>query len=258
MIRLTVMMLTSLLLTGLVKAQKKDTVYIHPDKVNTNVLIPGTHRWLVYFKMGADSPRTMFNIWSRHIEKKQYQGKDAIAITQVWEDKDSILHTTYSVSAAKDFRTLFHQSWWRQRGSTSFNFLTGEASVNNKQVMAGDTAARTKRIRQAFDTALTQYTLNWHLDLEVFPQLPYQNNRIFMINFYDPGSLLPKWVPYTVTGSGKLPGLDGLEADCWLLEHNDTNNKEVFWISKKTKEVLKLEQQFGTMFRYKIKLPFSK
>ncbi|HCL06675.1 MAG TPA: hypothetical protein DHW64_12270 [Chitinophagaceae bacterium] len=254
---ISLILLVTLLPVSSVFAQKKDTVHIQPHHVNTKVLIPGTHRWLVYFKMGADSPRTMFNIWTRHIERKKYEGKDAIEIKQVWEDKDSIMHTTLSVSDAKDFRSLFHQSWWRQRGSTSFNFLTGEANVNDKKITAGDTATRTKRIRQAFDTALTQYTLNWHLDLEVFPQLPYQNNTTFMINFYDPGSQQPKWVAYTVTGSGKLPGLDGQEADCWLLEHNDTNNKEVFWISKKTKEVLKLEQQFGTRFRYKIKLPFS-
>jgi hypothetical protein len=35
-------------------------------------------------------------------------------------------------------------------------------------------------------------------------------------------------------------------------------NKEIFWISKRTKEVLKLEQEINsTMYRYKIKLGFS-
>ncbi|TDO28390.1 hypothetical protein [Sediminibacterium goheungense] len=253
----TILLFAYMLSCSLLSAQKKDTVYIKPDQINTKVLIPGTHRWLVYFKMGVDSPRSLFSIWSRHIERKKYEGKDAIEIKQVWEEKDSIVHTTLSVSDAKDFRTLFHQSWWKQRGSSSFNFLTGEASMNDKKLLSGDTSMRVKRVRNGFDTALTQYTLNWHLDLEVFPQLPYQSNRTFMINFYDPGFSQPKWVAYSVTGSGKLPGLDGQETDCWLLEHNDTNNKEVYWVSKKTKEVLKLEQQFGTRFRYKIKLPFS-
>ena len=248
-------------ITSAVYAQKKDTLKITPQNINPKALIPGMHRWLVYAKMGIDSPRNMLSIWSRHIEKKQFEGKEAIEITQVWEDKDGIMHTTSSISDAKDFHSLYHKSWWKQSGSSSFNFLTGESSINDKQLTATDTSARTRRTREAFDSALTQYTLNWHLDLEVFPQLPYQNNRTFMINFYDPGLSKPKWVSYTVTGSGKLPGLDGMEADCWLLEHNsvfgNTQNKEVFWISKKTKEVLKLEQQFGTRFRYKIKLPYS-
>lgn len=254
---ITLVTLMALLPLTSVLSQKKDTIYIQPDHVQTKVLISGTHRWLVYYKMGADSPRTMFNIWTRHIERKKYEGRDAVEIRQVWEDKDSIMHTTRSVSDAKDFRSLFHQSWWKQRGSSSFNFLTGEASMNDRKITVKDTAIRIRRIREGFDTALTQYTLNWHLDLEVFPLLPYQNNRTFMIRFYEPGYSMPQWVAYTVTGSGKLPGLDGYEAECWLLEHNEPNNKEVFWISKKTKEVLQLEQQFGTRFRYKIKLPFS-
>lgn len=255
----SLLILALLLPFGSVIAQKSDTIYIKPENINTRVLIQGTHRWLVYFKMGVDSPRKMFNIWSRNIERKQYNGKDAIAVKQEWEDNDSIMHTTLSIADAKDFHTLYHESWWKQRGSTKFNFLSGEASINDKPLTASDTAMRAKTIRQAFDSALNQYTLNWHLDLEVFPLLPYKANRTFMINFYDPGSSKPKWVAYTVTGSGKLPGLDGKEADCWLLEHSDPsfNNKEVFWVSKQTKEVLKLEQQFGKRFRYKIKLPFS-
>jgi hypothetical protein len=35
------------------------------------------------------------------------------------------------------------------------------------------------------------------------------------------------------------------------------SNKEVFYISKKTREVLKLEQEFAGRYRYKIKMAFS-
>lgn len=237
--------------------QQTDTIRIGPDKVNTKVLIPGTHRWLVYFKMGADSPRTFFNIWSRTIQKITYNGKDAIEVSQVWEDKDSVMHTTRSVSGAKDFRTLYHTSWWKQRGNTTFDFGNGEFLMNNRSITAQDTVPRIKKLREGFEKAMNQYTLNWHLDLEVFPLLPYKNQVTFLINFYDPGYSEPKWVPYTVTGTAKLSGLDGQSVDCWLLEHSEPNNREVFWISKKTKEVLKLEQQFGKNYRYKIKLPFS-
>jgi hypothetical protein len=42
------------------------------------------------------------------------------------------------------------------------------------------------------------------------------------------------------------------------LVHEEKGNKEVYWISKKTKEVLKLEQEInGRFYRYKIKLGFS-
>jgi hypothetical protein len=250
--------IVTFLLSSLISwSQKMDTIRITPELVNTKVLIPGTHRWLVYFKMGADSPRTMFNIWTRNIQKTSYNGKEGIEVSQEWEDKDGIMHTTRSVSDAKDFRTLYHTSWWKQRGSSTFDFLKAEAIVNEKVITQADTSVRLRRTREAFEEAVPQYTLNWHLDLEVFPLLPYRNHVTFLINFYDPGFSAPKWVAYTVTGSAKLPGLNGEQVDCWLLEHHETNNKETFFISKKTKEVLKLEQQFGKMYRYKIKLPFS-
>ncbi len=43
-----------------------------------------------------------------------------------------------------------------------------------------------------------------------------------------------------------------------MINHEKKDNKEVFWISKKTSEVLKLEQEIsGRLYQYKIKLGFS-
>ncbi len=252
-----IIMLCTLGLCSVTRAQSSDTIYIGPKDINTSVLIPGTHRWLVYFKMGVDSPRTLFSTWTRSINKIQYEGQPAYEIKQLWEDKDSVSHTTRSVSAAKDFKTLYHESWWRNRGSSRFDFTNQKAFLNEREINDADTATRAKNTYRAFDSALHQFTLNWHLDLEVFPLLPYREHTTFMINFYDPGFSAPKWTAYTVTGSALLKGFDNQDIPCWLLEHNSNNNREVFWISKKTKEVLKLEQQFGKRFRYKIKMPFS-
>lgn len=61
-------------------------------------------------------------------------------------------------------------------------------------------------------------------------------------------------------GSKTLPGYDGQHVDCWFLEHEDherMKNEGKFYISKKTGEVLQLEQSFAGRFRYKVKLPFS-
>jgi hypothetical protein len=241
-------------------AKKNDTLIIKPSDVNTHVLKPGTHRWLVYFKMGKDSSRTRYQVWTRKIDMIQYQGKDAISVTQEWENNDSIIHTVYTVCDGKDFSPLCQTSWSKGPGKLEFDFLKKEMRLEGKLVDAADTLTANKRRRLAFEKALTEYTLDWHLDLEVFPILPYKNNTTFAINFYDPGFPAPKLVYYTVAGSGTLTGYDGQAIDCWLLEHIDNErgrNREVFYISKKTKEVLQLEQQFGERFRYKVKLPFS-
>ena len=76
-----------------------------------------------------------------------------------------------------------------------------------------------------------------------------------MINYYDPGFGKPVEVPYTVTGSGLLTDRGGSSVDCWMLEHTDENGTEKFWISKKTREVLKEEDHGkGWGYRYKYKL----
>lgn len=238
-------------------ASAQDTLKITADLVNTDVLKKGTSRYLVYFKMGKDSSRTNYQLWSRSIDYIDYQGKKAIAITQEWEDNSKVIHKVYSVCDEKTFAPFFQQSEWVGRTNTTFDFLNRKGYIKDTLLTAGDTARAKKQPYLAFQQALDQYVLNWHLDLETFPILPYKDGRTFMINFYDPGFTAPEFQAYTVTGSGKISGYDNQEIDCWLLTHTSPNNKEVFWISKKTKEVLKLEQQFGERYRYKIKLAYS-
>jgi len=242
------------------QAQKMDTLLIKPSDVRPSVLQPGTHRWLVYFKMGNDSSRSRFSTWTRKIDLISYQGKDAISVTQEWENNDTVVHKVYSVCDRKTFAPLLHDVWNKGNTSSRWDFISREAMINGKPVNSRDADSNNAKRYKAFEQSFGQYVLNWHLDLETFPLLPYKPNTTFAINFYDPGFPAPKLVYYTVTGSATLIGFDGQQIDCWLLEHKDfdrVQNHEVFYISKKTKEVLKLEQQFGTRYRYKIKLPFS-
>lgn len=242
------------------RGQQGDTLIIKPADVNTSVLKPGMHRWLVYFKMGKDSSRKNYSFWNRKIDFLQYEGRDAISVTQEWENNDTVYHKVYTVCDKKDFSPLYQTAWSKGQSTLTFDFLKKQMLVDGKLSDATDTIRTNVRRRQAFEKALTQYVLDWHLDLEVFPVLPYRKNITFAINYYDPGFTEPKLVYYTVTGSATLPGYDGQQIDCWLLEHetNDNiKNHEVFYISKKTKEVLQLDQQFGTRYRYKVKVPFS-
>ena len=245
-----------LLLASAAIAQQ-DTVKITADMVNTKVLNKGTNRYLVYFKMGKDSSRSNFQLWSRSVDYIDYQGKKAIAVTQEWEDNSKVIHRVYSVCDQKTFAPFFQESEWVGRTKTRFDFLKKEGYIKDTLLTSTDTARAKKQPYLAFQQALNEYVLNWHLDLEVFPILPYKNGRTFLINFYDPGFTAPALQAYTVTGSATIRGYDDQEIDCWLLTHTSNNNKEIFWVSKKTKEVLKLEQEFAGRYRYKIKLAYS-
>ncbi|MEP7322711.1 MAG: hypothetical protein ABI761_12365 [Saprospiraceae bacterium] len=237
---------------------KSDTIIINPTTVNTKVLRPSNNRYLVYFRMGKDSARSRPQFWTRNIKDTTYNGKAAIMVTQEWEDRDTIVHRVKSMCDKKTFAPLYHKTWWRINQAGEFDFINKTGSLSNVALSDADTARNRKGPWNAFKIACNQYVLNWHLDLDVFPILPYKEGKTFLIPFYDPGSPAPKLESYTVSGSAVLDGYNDQKITCWLLTHESKGNKEIFWISKKTKEVLKLEQEFGKdRWRYKIKLGFS-
>jgi hypothetical protein len=248
--------------------QKKDTIRISSQHINTTILREGTHRYLVYFKIKKDAPRTQTQFWTRKIARVEYNKKPCIEITQEWEDKDSIMHVVKSISDAKTMQPLYHKTWWKVQRlrpattktvtETTVDFLSKTVEHNGKPLSDTDTAKQSKRIWEGYKSSIDKYYLNWHLDLETFPLLPFKEGVTYVIPFYDPGTASHfQQVVYTVAGSAELTGYNDQKIDCWLLVHEDKGNKEVFWISKKTKEVLKLEQQFGSAYRFKIKLGFS-
>lgn len=241
------------------QSKAQDTIRITEKEINTKVLREGTHRYLVYFKMKKDAPRTQTQFWTRTIERATQNEKPVITVTQEWEDKDSIMHTVKSVCNGITMKPITHEFWWKQRGSTAVNFENKTVHLNGNALSNADTTKQKKAVWSAFKSTGENYLLNWHLDMEVFPTLPYKKGVTFIIPFYDPGTGAPlEKVAYSVTGSAELIGYNNQKIDCWLLVHEGKGNKEVFWISKKTREVLKLEQEInGTMYRYKIKLGFS-
>ncbi|MGF1922972.1 MAG: hypothetical protein ACQUHE_02240 [Bacteroidia bacterium] len=259
----------SILLLGQLHAQKLDTLQVTASTINTKVLREGTHRYLVYFKMKKDSVRTQTQFWTRNIKRTDYNGTPAIEINQEWEDKDSIMHTVKSISNAKTMQPLYHKTWWKVPSSrtsttkmvtvTTVDFLKKTVDFNGHLLSDATTDKQAKAIWEGYKSSENKFFLNWHSDLESFPTLPYKEKLTFVIPFYDPGTASGfQKVAYTVTGSAELIGYNDQKIDCWLLQHETPGNKEVFWISKKTNEVLKLEQEVnGRLYRYKIKLGFS-
>jgi len=101
---------------------------------------------------------------------------------------------------------------------------------------------------------------NWELDLETFALLPLAEGKAFVIPFYHPGGKTPPaYYKYIVMGSEKIAGPDGQQIDCFLLytEYENNQGRSTWWISKAKHEVLKMEELYGPVKRYKIKLATS-
>jgi len=184
-------------------AQQSDTLFVTDRHINTKVLKEGSHRYLVYFQMGKNAPRTQTQFWTRTIERTTQNKKSVIIITQQWEDKDSTMHTVKSVCDELTMKPVTHEFWWKQRfGTAQVNIESKTVLYNGSPLSDADTSKHRKAIWLAFKSIGDNYFLNWHLDLEVFPTLPYKNGVTFIIPFYDPGTSSPfEKVAYTVAGN---------------------------------------------------------
>ncbi|MBX2953294.1 MAG: hypothetical protein KF870_12375 [Leadbetterella sp.] len=249
-----------ILVSSMSFAQKKDTLYVNPENIKMSRLKEGKSVYLVYFRMQKEATRTMTQFWTREVKRKTEGGRSIIEIDQYWEDKDSIVHTAKSRCDARTFKPLYHESWWKRNGKASlsvYNYETRQITIDGNDALK-DTSAKGRQLTAGFLKAADTDHLNWHLDLEVFSTLPLSLHKTYAIPFYEAGYKEPENIFYTVSGEGELNGYDNGKTACWILVHEEPGNKEKFWISKKTQEVLKLEQEVnGKMYRYKIKLGFS-
>jgi hypothetical protein len=239
------------------EAQTGDTLYVQPKDLNIKGLQTGDYSYLIVRQKAKDSPAMSMILAKMSVERQTYHNKPAIVVKQQW-DHDSIIHKAYTVFDARDFSTLLHDTYWRALGfDMIFDFETRKFS--SKNINHAITDSMKASYEQELASSFGKYNLNWHDDLVIYSMLPYKENRTFLINYYDPGFGKPEEVPYTVTGSGLLTDRGGERIDCWVLEHGDKNGTEKFWISKRSREVLKEEDHgSGGFYRFKYKLGVSK
>jgi hypothetical protein len=234
-------------------AQKGDTLRVKPEDLDIKGLQTGDYSYLIVRQKDKDSPATSMILAKMTIERQTYHDKPAIIVRQQW-DRDSIVHKSYTVFDARDFSTLLHDTYWRGLGyALVFDFETRK--FDSRDVIRAIPDSVKTSCEKEFAASFGKYNLNWHDDIVIYSMLPYKENRTFLINYYDPGFGAPVEVPYTVTGSGPLTDRGGEKVDCWILQQTDENGSTArFWISKKTKEVLKEEDhgKFGYRFKFKL------
>lgn len=230
-------------------AAQTDTVDQHHHRLNTSFLKPGVKQYLVYFQSPAHPNKLSVSLWVREIEKTSRNNEPAFRITQHWYSEDTARYVLFSsINSAADFSPLYHAE---TRGNVlkAYNWsgtgISGENTPGNK---AAD-----------FKLGFERPNYNWNLDIETFEMLPLAAGKTFLINFYEAGLEPPKYVTYKVTGSEVLQTLNGQPVDCWKLftegESPRGHYTQIFWISQSGHELLKEEDSFGGIYRYKVKLP---
>lgn len=229
-----------------VQAQKTDTLDLRSNKLIVSNLNIGTKDYLVYFVTPKGKTGNLW-LWKRTVQKANRNGQEVLEFTQHWSSSDTTnFRHLYSISSASDFKPIYH---FRQTGpkKEAFNFseekITGADSVADNLIK---------------DLSVTSKVLpyNWELDLEVFQTLPYKTGKQFAINFYHPGGRTgATYYLYKVIGEEKIAGSNAQTIDCWKLKIDYTTSSwATFWISKKSKEVIKMQEFFNGNYRYKVLL----
>lgn len=237
-----------LLLFNQIQAQQVDTIHINAQELLTQSLKPSKSQYLV--SIHTTNPERVRNLflWKRDLSLETHNGKEVIVISQDWQGQDTLFNRKlYSVSEKATFKPIYHYSQ-STRGIEAFNF---EAD----KIVGADSIANNSR--KDWQISLKEPTLNWELDLEILALLPFKEGKTFAVNFYHPGSKGgPQYYLYKVAGSEVLEVTGGQPVDCWKLQidYGQQNSTATFWVSKKTREVLKSLDLFKGGYRYKVKL----
>ncbi len=234
-----------LLLIVSVEAQSQvDTLRAIPEKWITQSLRQETAQYLVFFQNKKKPKQAGAYIWSRQLRVKN----STIEVEQKWYSSDTAGYRyVYSLVDRKTFLPIYHKTIMQRSGTEAFDF-------GDKKIKGSDSVGN--NAKASFELATTK-PLNWELDMETFSLLDLKAGKRYAINFYHPGGRTePKFYEYKVTGDEKVRTYEDKVIDCWKLRI-DYNEKSyaIFYISKKSKEVIKMEEDFGAGVRFKVKLP---
>lgn len=237
-----------LILAPLAMAQAQvDTLYHLDSKLIKKYLKPSSNQYLVFIQRKGDPRQTYTSIWSRDVKFVNKNGKELIEINQKWYASDTArVRNVYSLMNANDFSSVYH---YTKMGRTveAFDFYADK--IKGSDSVANNT-------KKDFELALKKPMLNWELDLETFPLLDLKPGKRFAINFYHPGGKgEPKLYEYKVVGEENLSVIEGGSVPCWKLRIDyDSKTFAIFYISKKGREVLRMDEDFGGGVRYKVKV----
>jgi hypothetical protein len=240
------LILTLVLITGTVFAQV-DTIYHLDSKLIKKYLKPSSNQYLVFIQRRGDPRQTYTSVWSRDVRFVNKNGKDLIEINQRWYASDTArVRNVYSLIDASDFSPVYHYTKMN-KSVEAYDFYADK--VNGSDSVANNT-------KKDFELALAHPLLNWELDLEIFPLLDLKAGKRFAISFYHPGGKTePKLYEYKVIGEENLNVIEGGTVPCWKLRIDyDAKSYAIFYISKKGREVLRMDEDFGGGVRYKVKL----
>jgi hypothetical protein len=226
-----------------------DTINTSNLKLSIPALKEGKSTYAVFMEDSLGRRLGSAALWDRTIRfAKDAQGQRQYIFNWDWYQQDSLLMHVTATGALPSLKPTSHYAYYRKRGKISFLF-------RNNLVTIPDSSYRTPR-DSAFQVTLNPPAFEFPMDLEIFPLLPFKKTgQKFAIAFYEPGSPKSDYYTLTVTGKEELPVGNAGKIVCWLLRIDYGRGAHAtFWISDKSREVLKMQEYYKGKYRYKVRL----
>ena len=226
-----------------------DTINTANHKLNTSLLKEGKSTYVVYFEDSLGKRITSADIWDRTIRfSSNAEGKNIYQFEWDWYRKDTLIGHIVATGDRQTLEPFTHKAEYHRRPLVSFAFANNLVTV---PVEARRTAADS-----SFKVLLDPPAFEFPMDLEIFPLLPFKKvGQKFAIAFYEPGTPKSDYYPLTVTGREELSLPGNNKVSCWLLRIDyRPGSYATFWISEKSREVLKMQEYFRGRYRYKVRL----
>lgn len=240
---------TLFLLLTLYSSAQVDTINTDNLKLNMAAFKEGKSSYAVFFEDSLGNRLTSADIWDRSIRfSTDASGQKLFHFDWTWWRKDSLQSTVQATGLLPSLKPLIHNADYVRRGKFAYAFANNAVTIP---------AAFQKTAKDsAFNVVLDPPAFEFPMDLEIFPLLPFKKTgQQFAIAFYEPGTAKSNYYKLTVTGKEDLPLVGGQAANCWLLRIDYApGSYATFWISDKTREVLKMKEYFRGRYRYKVRL----
>jgi hypothetical protein len=240
--------LAAFFLLNIVSYGQADTINAGNRHLQISKLKEGTNHYLVYYTDSLFNLKGSGDIWERSTTFITKNSTPLIEFNWKWFHHDSLLAQVLNICDAETLAPVFHKAVYRSKGIIAYDF-------RNSFMIPSDSIENNAVIKKP-KLELQIPVISWEQDLETYPLLPVKKvGQIFEIAFFDPNEKAPAYHRYEVIGKENLQLNNDSKITCWLLKIDYSKSSyAVFWLTEKSKEVIKMKEFFNGNYRFKVKL----
>lgn len=212
--------------------QKRDTILVEFNSkiLNSSIFEPYTNKWKVTF-MSLDGKQSPNRIWTDYSQILNIGDKSYLLRVQDLYSPEMKLQNTWINRVELPSLKPIHFSTFTPSGGFSFFEFSDEiiyscSNLNKEHQIRHDT------------TSIDGGAYDWNLYGILLAALPFNQNKVYQIPYFDTNVLEVKNLFAYVNGAETVLKLDGKKVDTWKIV---TNKNLVFWLTKSPPYVIKLE-----------------